>query len=429
MGRALRSEELLSGEISICHCVQRCVRRAWFAGVDPVSGNDYSYRREWIRRRMEALASVIGVAAFIIMTTLGCRMRDCKNSPPQQVDPSSFPSADDPKTLFNARLGMGLELEQYYHPDRKASAPYRYVNTMATPKEVTEDYVVKSDFIDISFAYYRSTGLPPVDDGSHSTFLNIEQILFRGEAGGLFEPIDRTLEIALDHVEKFSPQYIHHIASTLLTTHPHWRLHILGYPTYGERTLTVYKDAVVIGDKPYRLDESSTAITEWQQHILDLREQREGPRRRARRIVKHRAPTFVKELEKAPIVIVAAFNHCNGDTSKHSFWVMRKFEIEYFVLASHENVSGGGGQIYVNEKGGIVHYDQGLLLNRIIEHAIYANDPHEIVFRKVRRNPNGIGVFIPDDGPEFRVTIPESDLLSDEDARRLLGDKSVFLLE
>ena len=61
MGRALRSEQFLSDEISICHCVQRCVRRAWLAGVDPVSGNDYSYRREWIRRRMEALASVFAI--------------------------------------------------------------------------------------------------------------------------------------------------------------------------------------------------------------------------------------------------------------------------------------------------------------------------------------------------------------------------------
>ena len=61
MGRALRAEQFSSDQVSICHCVQRCVRRAWLAGVDPVSGNDYSFRREWIRRRMEALASVFAV--------------------------------------------------------------------------------------------------------------------------------------------------------------------------------------------------------------------------------------------------------------------------------------------------------------------------------------------------------------------------------
>ncbi|WP_182871507.1 hypothetical protein, partial [Stieleria mannarensis] len=61
MGRALRSEQFDPAEIAIVHCVQRCVRRAFLAGVDPQSGKDYGFRREWIRRRMEALASVFAV--------------------------------------------------------------------------------------------------------------------------------------------------------------------------------------------------------------------------------------------------------------------------------------------------------------------------------------------------------------------------------
>ncbi|QEF99555.1 hypothetical protein Mal15_36200 [Stieleria maiorica] len=61
MGRALRSEQFDPAEISMMHCVQRCVRRAYLAGVDPQTGKDYGFRREWIRRRMEALASVFGV--------------------------------------------------------------------------------------------------------------------------------------------------------------------------------------------------------------------------------------------------------------------------------------------------------------------------------------------------------------------------------
>jgi REP element-mobilizing transposase RayT len=61
MGRPLRSEQFRHDEIAIVHCVQRCVRRAFLAGVDKVSGIDYSYRREWIRRRFEALASVFAI--------------------------------------------------------------------------------------------------------------------------------------------------------------------------------------------------------------------------------------------------------------------------------------------------------------------------------------------------------------------------------
>ena len=61
MGRALRVEQFAVDEISIVHAVQRCVRRAFLAGVDRETGKDFGYRREWIRRRLEALASVFGI--------------------------------------------------------------------------------------------------------------------------------------------------------------------------------------------------------------------------------------------------------------------------------------------------------------------------------------------------------------------------------
>ena len=61
MGRPLRKEQFDPAVVSIVHAIQRCVRRAFLAGVDEKTGKDYSFRREWIRRRMEALASVFGI--------------------------------------------------------------------------------------------------------------------------------------------------------------------------------------------------------------------------------------------------------------------------------------------------------------------------------------------------------------------------------
>ena len=61
MPRPTRSEQFHSSEIGIVHSVQRCVRRAFLAGVDDKTGKDFSFRREWIRRRMESLASVFGI--------------------------------------------------------------------------------------------------------------------------------------------------------------------------------------------------------------------------------------------------------------------------------------------------------------------------------------------------------------------------------
>ena len=60
MGRPKREEQFRHDEVAIVHVVQRCVRRAWLAGFDKVSGKNYEFRREWIRRRLEALASVFG---------------------------------------------------------------------------------------------------------------------------------------------------------------------------------------------------------------------------------------------------------------------------------------------------------------------------------------------------------------------------------
>ena len=61
MPRALRAEQFDPSEVGVVHLIQRCVRRAYLAGVDAFSGKDYSYRREWIRARMERLASVFGL--------------------------------------------------------------------------------------------------------------------------------------------------------------------------------------------------------------------------------------------------------------------------------------------------------------------------------------------------------------------------------
>ncbi len=61
MGRPNRSEQFSPDEVCIVHTIQRCVRRAYLAGADQQSGKDFSYRREWIRRRLESLASVFGI--------------------------------------------------------------------------------------------------------------------------------------------------------------------------------------------------------------------------------------------------------------------------------------------------------------------------------------------------------------------------------
>ncbi len=61
MPRAKRSDTFHHSNVAIAHCVQRCVRRAFLAGDDPVSGKSFEYRRDWIRKRLELLAAVFGI--------------------------------------------------------------------------------------------------------------------------------------------------------------------------------------------------------------------------------------------------------------------------------------------------------------------------------------------------------------------------------
>ena len=61
MARLARGEMIDPSEMQICHTISRCVRRAFLCGDDPVSGESYEHRRQWIRDRLEFLASVFGI--------------------------------------------------------------------------------------------------------------------------------------------------------------------------------------------------------------------------------------------------------------------------------------------------------------------------------------------------------------------------------
>ena len=61
MPRTPRAEQFDPSQVGIVHLIQRCVRKSFLTGFDENTGKDYSHRREWIRSRMERLASVFGI--------------------------------------------------------------------------------------------------------------------------------------------------------------------------------------------------------------------------------------------------------------------------------------------------------------------------------------------------------------------------------
>ena len=70
MARAARQTSIDPAQVQIVHVWNRCVRRAFLCGQDPLTGKDFEHRRLWARERLEHLASVFGIdcLTFSIMS-------------------------------------------------------------------------------------------------------------------------------------------------------------------------------------------------------------------------------------------------------------------------------------------------------------------------------------------------------------------------
>lgn len=71
MCRKSRSETFDPNEVGIYHAYNRTVRRSYLHGYDPLTGIDYSYRREAFRQRLSMLTQgfAIDVLSYAIMST------------------------------------------------------------------------------------------------------------------------------------------------------------------------------------------------------------------------------------------------------------------------------------------------------------------------------------------------------------------------
>jgi hypothetical protein len=61
MGSRPRREVIDPDVVGVYHCWNRCVRRSWLCGDDPLTGKDYEYRRDWIEQRETLLARLFAI--------------------------------------------------------------------------------------------------------------------------------------------------------------------------------------------------------------------------------------------------------------------------------------------------------------------------------------------------------------------------------
>lgn len=64
MARLARADVFDPHQVSVFHCINRCVRRCFLCGHDPVTGKNFDHRKRWLEDRLRFLASCFGIDVF-----------------------------------------------------------------------------------------------------------------------------------------------------------------------------------------------------------------------------------------------------------------------------------------------------------------------------------------------------------------------------
>lgn len=61
MARVARADIFDPAEVSVVHCINRCVRRCFLCGDDPYTGRNFDHRKAWLEARLAFLAGEFGI--------------------------------------------------------------------------------------------------------------------------------------------------------------------------------------------------------------------------------------------------------------------------------------------------------------------------------------------------------------------------------
>jgi hypothetical protein len=137
---------------------------------------------------------------------------------------------------------------------------------------------------------------------SHNDLL--EEIFGRHSIGEY--PSDRTMCFFVDHLDVFTPDFVHLLQSEVLSKFPLWRL----LAQYSENTIGVYPNGTWLGAQCVQgtFDATHPAYRDWLNDAKAYDEARFGPRRRQIRHVKKLIQTVQAIAKAQGVAVVAAFD-------------------------------------------------------------------------------------------------------------------------
>jgi hypothetical protein len=144
--------------------------------------------------------------------------------------------------------------------------------------------------------YLKSHAFP-----THSDLL--EEIFGRDSIGEF--PSDRTMCFFVDHLDVFTPEFVHLLQAEVLSKFPLWRL----LAQYSGKTIGIYPTGTWLGaqciEGPF--DATHPAYRDWLNDAKAYDEARFGPRRRQLRHVRKLIPTFQAAAKTQGVAVVAVF--------------------------------------------------------------------------------------------------------------------------
>jgi hypothetical protein len=162
---------------------------------------------------------------------------------------------------------------------------------------------------------------------------------------------DRTLNYALVEIDAVTPAMIHRVQHDILRVFPNWRFRVCADDD--EHHVVVYPDAVSIGDAMVA-DRLEERLRQWRREVSTAREVEERDERAQWEIVASRLSEKLSELDRASVVVVAAFDNWEGDRSQNVVWLLYAGPDAYAYLVERPEDSGHGSRFPVGENGRVV---------------------------------------------------------------------------